>query len=147
MTSSPADRGYEYLDLSDFLVIAEAVLGISAEQLARIAQLHLAASALDAPAAEFGGVEFYPEFALKAAVLCSRLARNHPLPDGNKRVAYLSVVEFVERNGLSWSPPEGDDPDGEETVAVIEKVAAGEVSEEWLVGWIGERIRESQGRG
>jgi prophage maintenance system killer protein len=31
-------------------------------------------------------VEFYPDVIDKAAVLCVRLARNHPLPDGNQRV-------------------------------------------------------------
>jgi death-on-curing protein len=35
----------------------------------------------------------------KAAVLVTRLAKNHPLPDGNKRAAYLSMIEFLARNG------------------------------------------------
>ncbi len=147
MTSSPAERGWVYLDLPDYLVIAESVLGIRAEQLARIAQLHLAASALDAPAAEFGGVEFYPDFAEKAAVLCTRLARNHALPDGNKRVAYISTIEFVERNGFEWTPPAGDDPDGDETVHVMEDVAAGNLTEEELAAWIRDRIKEPQANG
>jgi death on curing protein len=69
---------------------------------------------------EFGGVEFYPDVLDKAAVLCARLARNHPLPDGNKRVAYLSLVEFLARNQIDWLPPSVD-----ETVATIESVAAG----------------------
>jgi death-on-curing protein len=62
LRGSPAEGGWAYLDLADFLLIAEAVLGVSAEDLAGVAQLNLAASALDAPAAEFGGVEFYPSF-------------------------------------------------------------------------------------
>lgn len=45
---------------------------------------HLADSALHAPAAGFGDTEFYPEFIDRAAVLTVRLAKNHPLPDGNK---------------------------------------------------------------
>jgi hypothetical protein len=60
LTSSPAEGGWAYLDLADFLLIAEAALGVLAEDLARVAQLNLAASALDAAAAEFGGVEFLP---------------------------------------------------------------------------------------
>lgn len=93
---------YAYLALGDFLLVAEAVLGIKAGVLARSDHLvALDESALAAPAAAFGGDEFYPEFADKAAVLCSRLARNHPLPDGNKRTAYLCLIEFVERNGYS----------------------------------------------
>ena len=44
-----------YLDLADFLLIAEAVLEIPVEDLARVGRLELAESALRAPAAEFGG--------------------------------------------------------------------------------------------
>ena len=74
---------------------------------------------------------------MKAAVLCVYLARNHPLADGNKRAAYLSLLEFVERNGRTWrtSP---DDPD--ETVHTIEGVAAGEIAEAALVDWIRSRL-------
>ena len=68
----------EYLDLADFLLIAEAVTGVPAETLARVARLELAESALAAPQASFGGVEFYPDIVDQAAVLCARLAWNHP---------------------------------------------------------------------
>jgi hypothetical protein len=54
--------------------------------------------------AGFGGVEAYPDFATKAAVLCWHLVRNHPPPDGNRRCAFLATVEFVERNGRTWNP-------------------------------------------
>ena len=130
-----------YLDLADFLLIAEAVTGIAADVLARAGNLPLAESALNAPAAEFGGVEVYPDLATKAAVLCHRLAKNHPLPDGNKRTAYICTVEFVERNGQVWSPPPGDDPGGAETVEVMKGVAAGAVELEELTEWILDRLR------
>ena len=94
----------EYLDLAGFLLIAEAVLDIPAEDLARVAQMGLAESALHAPAATFGGVEFYPDLARKTAVLAARLIPNHPLPDGNKRVGYLCALEFVARNGKRVTP-------------------------------------------
>lgn len=58
-----------YLDLADFLLIAEAVLEIEAEALYRQVNLPMAESALAAPRAGFGEVEFYPEFAQKVAVL------------------------------------------------------------------------------
>jgi death on curing protein len=121
----------EYLDLADYLLIAEAVLGVDAEQIARWPGIALAESALHAPGAEFAGVELYPDLLDKAAVLCVRLARNHPLPDGNKRVAYLAVLEFLSRNGVAWTPPTAD-----ETVATIEGVAAGRVSEPELADWL-----------
>lgn len=129
-----------YLDLVDFLLIAEAALGIEVATLQRMTSLHLAESALAAPAAEFGGIEFYPDFASKAAVLCSRVIRNHPLPDGNKRMGFLCAVEFVERNGYTWHPPSADQADGDETVEIIEAVAAGDIDEVALTRWVAERL-------
>jgi death-on-curing protein len=126
----------EYLELGDFLVIAEAVLGVRAETIVRFERVvPLAESALAAPRAGFGGVELYPEFEMKAAVLCSRLVRNHPLPDGNKRTGFLCLREFVARNGCDWHSPGTD-----ETVDVIEAVAAGAVSESELSQWIRDRL-------
>jgi len=130
---------FEYLDLADFLLIAEAVLDIPAEDLARAARLELAESALHAPAATFGGVEFYPDLARKTAVLAARLINNHPLPDGNKRVGYLCALELVARNGGTWTHPP-DDPDGDDTVAMIEGVAAGHIDEDTLTAWIEQRL-------
>ena len=120
-----------YLDLADYLLIAEAVLGVPAETIARWPGVGLAESALHAPAAGFEGVEFYPDVIDKAAVFCVRLARNHPLPDGNKRVAYLAMLEFLDRNRVEWTPPSVD-----ETVATIEAVAAGKISERELAAWL-----------
>ena len=82
------------LELADFLLIAEAVLGVPAKRVAEESSLHLADSALHAPLACFGGEDFYPEFAVKAAVLCAHLVKNHPLqrrqragrPRGHDRV-------------------------------------------------------------
>ena len=90
----------EYLDLADYLAIAEAVTGRDDKTILRVAQLGLADSALHAPGAGFGDVEFYPDFVDKAAVLVVRLAKNHPLPDGNKRVAWVALRMFIEINDL-----------------------------------------------
>jgi death-on-curing protein len=134
-----------YLDLADFLLIGEEVLGIEAEVLEKMANLPLADSALNAPAAEFGGVEFYPDFPMKVAVLCVRLIKNHPLPDGNKRVGYMCTVEFAERNGYRWRPPPGDAPQGDETVQMMKAVATGTVDEEGLAAWMSERLEIPDG--
>jgi death on curing protein len=121
----------EYLDLADYLLIAEAVIDVPADEIARWPGIGLAESALHAPAASFEGVELYADVIDKAAVLCVRLARNHPLPDGNKRVAYLALLEFLARNNIEWGPPSV-----EETVATIENVAAGTLSERELADWL-----------
>jgi death on curing protein len=123
------------LTIADFLLIAEAVLGIDAQRLSYAADLSAADSALSAPFAGFGDTEFYPDPAVKAAILCSRLVRNHPLPDGNKRVAYLAMRELLARNGIAWMRPDEDD-----TVDKIERLAAREISEEEFAAWVAEHV-------
>ena len=125
-----------YLDLADYLLVAEAVLGVDAEDVARFAGIALAESALHAPAAGVGDVEFHPGVERKAAVLLHDLVRNHALPDGNKRVGYLCMLEFLARNGLAWQRSDGD-PD--ETVGMVESVAAGGTELEPVVAWITRR--------
>ncbi|MEN8113030.1 MAG: Fic family protein [Actinomycetota bacterium] len=130
-----------YLDLADFLAVSELVLKQPAGDIARISRLELAESALHAPAASFGGVEFYPDLVTKAAVLCTRIVKNHPLPDGNKRVGFVCMIEFCLRNGRTWTPPPGDE-DGEASARVILELAAGPGDEEAvtaLAEWIRER--------
>lgn len=127
------------IELADFLLIAEAVLGVPAGALlwARgAASISLAESALAAPFAGFGEVEFYPDPLEKAAILCSRIVRNHPLYDGNKRVGYLCMREFMARNGIEWRRP-GDD----ETAQTIEDLAAGTLSEDDWVGWVRRHVK------
>lgn len=126
-----------YLTLAEYLWLAEEVTGVEARTLIEVARIELAESALRAPAAEFAGTEFYPERHEKAAILVSRLARNHPLPDGNKRAAWLSLAMFVELNGGKWSP---DPPQVDEAEQFMLAVAAGDVDESWIVDWLMQRV-------
>ena len=130
----------EYLSLGDYLVIAEATLGIPAEELARYANLGLVDSALHAPAAGAGDTDFYPELTTKAAVLYSRLVRNHPLPDGNKRVAYACLRTFLDLNGHDIIRDETDEKDEDALVALIFDLAASTISESTFEGWLRGRI-------
>ncbi len=127
--------GVQYLNLGDLLVIASAVLGIEAEVLAKASNLVSGDSALNAPAASFGGVEFYPALETKVAVLGYRLARNHALPDGNKRTALLAMIEFAERNGRSWRRLDEAD-----TVETMVSAAAGTMSEEAFTAWVARQL-------
>jgi death on curing protein len=128
----------EKLSIEDLLLIAEAVLGVSAERLARAARLGAAASALEAPFAADGADDRHPGLADKAAILCSRLVRNHPLPDGNKRVALLAMLELVARNGGIWIPPSRGQ---EEIATTIERLAARELSEAAFTAWVRAGVR------
>jgi hypothetical protein len=86
MPSPPLD--VRYLDLADYLYLAGAALDVAPEARFDVADLGLAESALHAPAATFAGVEFHPDLVTKAAALVTRLAKNHALPDGDKRAAF-----------------------------------------------------------
>lgn len=124
------------IDIVDYLLIAEAVTEIDAGRLGRMIRLAEAESALAAPYAGFGDVERYPTLTEKAAILCSRLVRNHPLSDGNKRAAFISMLEMIERNGHTWTAT----GDVDEVATTIEKLAAREISETEFIKWVDARI-------
>jgi death-on-curing protein len=69
-----------------------------------------------------------------AAAYAFGLARNHPFVDGNKRAAFMAMMVFLRKNGVRFAP------DPTEAAAVILALAAGEVGEEGLARWIGERL-------
>lgn len=119
----------EYLEQEDGLLIAESMLDIKAEVLKLGDRIGLFYSALAAPAASWGGVEFYPDLAVKAAVLCGHIAKNHGLPDANKRVGLLCMIIFLNRNGYVWTPPD-EDWDGEVSDQKVRALAASDLSEE-----------------
>jgi len=126
----------EQIDLAEFLLVAERVLGIDAKALKSAVKLDLAESALAAPFMGFGDTLFYPDPAQRAAIVCSRIIRNHSLPDGNKRAGYLCMLIQLERADLTFSHPEG----GQDEIAdMIEALAASELSEEEFVAWVKER--------
>lgn len=127
-----------YLDLAEYLWLAEQVTGVDAATLAKASRVDLADSALHAPAAGFGDEDFYPDIYDKAAILCCRLAWNHPLPDGNKRASWAVLLLFVDLNDGVWDP---DPPDVDEAEEAMLAVAAGEVDEGWFAVWLRERVR------
>jgi death-on-curing protein len=94
----------EYVELPEYVAIAAEVGELDVETIVCLPGLPLAESALHAPKAGFGDYELYPDFVDKAAVLLTRLVGNHPLPDGNKRAAWVALRLFVEINGWSWRP-------------------------------------------
>ena len=126
-----------YPRLEDLLVIGEQVLGNPAKDLAKLIDIALADSALASPAASFGGHEFYPDPIVKAAVLCSHLSKNHAMPDGNKRLAYVSMTVFLQVNGYAWAEPDPADVD-----RMIRTVTAGDLDDEVMMGEFVAWIRE-----
>jgi death-on-curing protein len=109
------------------------VLGVDGKALKSAARLDAAESALAAPFMGFGDALFYPDPAERAAIVCSRIIRNHPLPDGNKRSGYLCMLIQLDRAGLTFTQPKGGQ---DETADVIEELAASTLSEEAFVEWV-----------
>ena len=122
-----------YISYEQALLIAEAVSGIDALVFAKTNRIYLLDSALNAPRASFGGQELYEGVLVKAAILVSRICRNHPLPDGNKRLAWISLLEFLFVNGFELSVDEDD------AVEFMLKVAANEIGESDIEIWISQR--------
>jgi len=69
-------------------------------------------------------------FAELAAAYAFGLAKNHAFVDGNKRIAFMSMMTFLRKNGVRFAP------DQAHATKIILSLAAGEVSEESLARWI-----------
>ncbi len=65
-----------------------------------------------------------------AAAYAFGLAKNHAFVDGNKRIAFMSMVVFLRKNGVRFAPVQAH------ATKIILSLAAGEVSEESLARWI-----------
>jgi death on curing protein len=121
-----------YVELADYLAIAAEITGLDTPTLIRVTKVDLAESALHAPAAGFGETEFDPDFIDKAAVLIVHLAKNHPLPDGNKRAAWVALRLFIEINNWTWNTMPTVD-DAERAVLAI---AAGTWNQDDASTWL-----------
>jgi death-on-curing protein len=106
----------DHLSVEDLLEIAAGVLG---EVLVR--DIGGLASAAGRPRMTVFGAEAYPGLAEKAAALMHSLARNHPLVDGNKRLAWAATRVFCLLNGGDLRIPVDD------AERLVVGVAAGEV--------------------
>ena len=65
-----------------------------------------------------------------AAAYAFGLAKNHAFVDGNKRIAFMSAIIFLRKNGVRFAP------DQAQATAMMMALAAGEVSEESFARWI-----------
>ena len=127
-----------YVTIAEYFWLAEQVTGVDADTLAKASRSDLADSALHAPKAGFGEVEYYPDIGDKAAVLVCRLTWNRPLPDGNKRAAWATLAMFVDLNRGTWDP---DPPNTDQAEEAMLAIAAGETDETWTAAWLKERVR------
>ena len=85
-----------YLSYDDLMKVAARVIG--SQPLVR--DHGLLEAAAFRPQASVFGADAYPTLWDKAAAMMESLARNHPLVDGNKRLALAGTVVFLGMNGL-----------------------------------------------
>ncbi len=97
--------------------------GLLASALARPLNLAAYGEGVDAPAL--------------AASYAFGIARNHPFFDGNKRTAFVVLELFLSLNGWDLKAEDAD------CITNLESLAAGNLSENALAGWMRENIERS----
>lgn len=110
-----------YLDVEDLIDIASVILGTPP----KVRDYGLLASAAARPAASMFGQEAYPDLAGKAAALLHSICNNHALIDGNKRLAWVAAVVFINLNSDGPVP----DVDVDQAEAFMLAVADGSLTE------------------
>jgi death-on-curing protein len=84
-----------YLDLEDLLSLVRDL------RVGPVRDGGLLDSAAARPRSRAFGEDAYPTVPLKAAAIMHSIARNHALVDGNKRLALLATVVFLDLNGAA----------------------------------------------
>jgi death on curing protein len=105
-----------YLTTADLTAIAHATMGGKA----LIRDAGLIDSAAARPRMTMFGEQAYPDLHEKAAALLHSVLRNHPLIDGNKRLAWVAARVFLALNGQDFQPDE------DRSVEFVLAAAAGE---------------------
>lgn len=124
-------------------VASEVALAVHAEQLAEhgggegVRDVGLLDSAMARPRnlAEYGD----PDAAALAAAYAFGIARNHPFVDGNKRTAAVVSETFLVLNGRQLNASDA------EVVVAFVALAAGELAEDELADWFGQRLAPAGG--
>jgi prophage maintenance system killer protein len=129
------------LELIDALLIAEALLGVPAEELRRVVPIARTQAALAAPFATVAGDELlYPDAIERAVICCSRISRERPFPSGNRKIGFTCMREMLAREGFRWTRD-----DATENATMVERLARHEVSHEEFVRWVRARTELDAG--
>ena len=87
-------------------------------------------SALAQPKMTFGGKYVYTTLFDKCAAYGFHVCRNHPFVDGNKRVAFVLMDIFLQKNGWEIVCPE------EEVYTMMMNLASGKLTKTQLSTWL-----------
>lgn len=116
---------FDCLSVADSLEIADGILtGVG------VRDPGLLAAAAARPQTSVFGEAAYPMFEDKAAALLHSLVRNHPLVDGNKRLAWSACRVFHLINGrdLAYTVDEAE--------AMVVAAAAGHIDVAEIAAWL-----------
>ena len=92
----------------------------------------LLSSAIARPRTTVFGEDAYPDLVTKAAAMFESLVRNHPLLDGNKRLAVVLTWTFLLNNGYRLEHTEDEAYDF--TIAAAEGKLTVESMRDWFAG-------------
>jgi death-on-curing protein len=92
-----------------------------------VRDIHLLSSALYMPQSSFDGQYLHKTVPAMAGAYAFHVCQNHPFIDGNKRVALVSSLVFLDINGYTFNCKD------EEVYNEIMNVAKGEVKKEELI--------------
>lgn len=123
------EQPHDHLTTEDLLEIAAGVVDN-----VQVRDLGLLASAAARPRTTVFGNEAYPTLADQAAALMHSLARNHPLVDGNKRLAWSATRVFCLLNGTDLIM------DVDKAEQVVLAVAAGDLDAAGLATVISQHL-------
>ncbi len=87
-------------------------------------------SALAQPRMTAGGKEIHKTVFEKAAAYGYHICSNHPFIDGNKRVAFVLMDIFLQKNGWEITATE------EDAYSMMMSLASGHVSKAKLASWL-----------
>ena len=87
-------------------------------------------SALEQPKATYQGEYLHDSLIKMAAAYGYHLCNNHPFIDGNKRIAFVAMDTFLQKNGLEITASE------KEAYKMMIQVSSGQLSKKELTLWL-----------
>ena len=87
-------------------------------------------SALEQPKATYQGKYLHDSLLKMAAAYGYHFCNNHPFIDGNKRIAFVAMDSFLQKNDLEITASE------KEAYKMMIKVASGQLSKKELTLWL-----------
>jgi death-on-curing protein len=117
-----------FITLEELLLIHEKVI-LETGGILGILNFEALKSALERPFSSFEGIEFFPDFPHKVAVLIHSIIMYHPFVDGNKRTALVAGDVCLRLNGYRIKP-------SEEVEKFFWEVARGEKTVDEIAEWL-----------